>query len=171
MRERERRQGRSSDFGAARRMRQLAYCAYAIEYLDAALAVRTMRTRFRLAQTYLTCHAIELALRAYLSLHADSANHQFRRNLRTRDLWSLLEESELHGLGRVVRLTLAQRGEIKKATRYYSQAVLEYPALAEIIRGYSLAPDIGPLMSAARSLVRAARGATGVRVARRRKRT
>jgi hypothetical protein len=147
----------------------LSYCAYAVEYLDAARTARTNGPRFKPAQTYLACHAIELALVAYISSQAVTGG-QSPPSLRTRNLWSLLEEAESHGLAELARLTLAQSRQIKKATRYYSQAVFEYPALTEAIRGHPDAPDIRILLTTAAVLVAAARKAGRVRTSRTRRR-
>ena len=151
------------------RLGPLSYCAYAVEYLEAARAASTKGSRFKPAQTYLTCHAIELAPIAYLSSRT-SAHGQAPYSLRPRDLWNLLEQAELNGLVRMERPTPAQRRQIKKATRYYSDAVFEFPALAEAVRGHPEAPDIRTLLRAASVLVAAARRAARADPPRTRKR-
>ncbi|MFZ1910702.1 MAG: hypothetical protein WAU52_16625 [Burkholderiales bacterium] len=123
-----------------------------------------MDTRLRPAQAYLACHAIELALSAYLSSQA-VAPDQSGSHSTTRDLSSLLEQIESRGLVDLARLTPAQRRQIKKVTRYYSEAVFEYPALTEILRGHPDAPDIRTLLAAATALVAAAQKAVGVGIA------
>jgi hypothetical protein len=155
---------------AAPRLGPLSYCHYAVEYLDAARAASTKRKRFKPAQTHLACHAIELALIAYLSLQA-APNSPTGHGVRTPDLWHLLEMAESHGLVELARLTSAQRGQIMKAAQYYSEQVFEYPALTEVMRGYPEAPDIRALLDAASVLVAAARRAVGADFLRTPKRT
>lgn len=142
------------------RLGPMSYCAYAMEYLNAARAASTRKTRFQPAQAYLACHAIELALIAHLSSQT-VGNGQTEYELRTRNLWSLFEAAESHGLVKPGRPTPAQRSQVKKAARYYSQAVFEYPSLIEAIRGHPNAPEIRTLLAAAATLVAAAGKAVG----------
>jgi hypothetical protein len=168
MREQKRRQRQSGGDDTTPRLGPLSYCAYAVEYLDAARAAGTPGTRFKPAQTYLACHAIELALGAYLSTQGTSVD-RMGRNLDTHNLWRLLEDAEARGLGALARLSAAQRKQIRKATAYYAQNVFEFPAFAEAVRGHPDAPEVAPLLAAASVLVAAALKAIGVRTARTRK--
>ena len=161
MRAHKRHQRRSSPRGAMSRLGSLGFCAYAVEYLDAALAIRAADRSFKPAQSYLACHAIELALSAYLTLQGRSID-LLGRNRDTLDLWSLLEDAESCGLSQLARLTQVQRKQIKKANRYYSGMVFQYPVLTESIRGHPEAAHMRTLLAAATLLVKSIQEACGV---------
>jgi hypothetical protein len=160
MRAHKRHQRRSSPRGAVPRLGSLSFFAYAVEYLDAALAIRAKDSSFKPAQSYLACHAIELALSAYLTLHGRSVD-RLGRNRGTLDLRSLLEDADACGLDKLARLTQVQRKQIKKANRYYAEMVFQYPALTESIRGYPEAADVRTLLAAATLLVKSIQAACG----------
>ena len=161
MRAHKRHQSRSSPRGSMPPLGSLSFCAYAVEYLDAALALQATDRSFKPAQSYLACHAIELALSAYLTLQGRSID-RLGRNRDTPDLWTLLEDAESCGLNQLARLTRVQRKQITRANRYYSEMVFQYPALTEAIRGHPEAPDVRTLLAAATILVNSVQKACGV---------
>lgn len=130
--------------------------AYAADFLRAAKKSRLLAKPFLPAQYYLVCHALELVLEAFLSLAGqildDSAASPFKRNL-----GRLLREADLLGLRDYVRLEAAMVAEIRKASLYYAEAVFEFPALAEALRGYPQKPRLDLLLAAAEELLSAVR--------------
>jgi len=135
---------------------------YAIDYLDAALALKRSQTPIRAAKTYLACHSIELALSAYLSLRGRSTD-TLGRGLLEHDLAQLLHDAESSGLSEVAQLTKGQRRQIKEAAPYYSKMVFQYPAVAEAVRGYPGAPNVPVLLATATVLISAVRELIGTR--------
>jgi len=129
---------------------------YAVDFLRAAKKARLPDKSFRPAQYYLVCHALELILKAYLSvggkLLEDSAVNAFGRNL-----GKLLAEADLLGLREFVPLEAPKVAEIRRASLYYAEAVFEFPALAAALRGYPQRPSVDVLLAAAEELVSAAR--------------
>jgi hypothetical protein len=117
--------------------------SYAAQYQRAARAVPA--APFNVARFYLACHALELALKAFLSTTGASL-----KNMATHpghDLSAALTEAERHRLADLVRLPPRQRTEIRRA-RYYGEKVFEYPAWIPSVRGFKRAPDIDLLMGA-----------------------
>lgn len=130
--------------------------AYASDFLSAARAARQPSRSFRPAQYYLTCHALELVFKAFLSLGADLYAEPVGR-ARVRDLSELLAGANLMGLREFVQLGPRKVAEIRKASLYYSETVFEYPALAAAFRGYPHKPRLDILLAAADELVGAVR--------------
>lgn len=161
MRPQKRHQRRSRPRNSPQRLGPLSSCAYAVEYLDAALAMPATDRSFKPVQTYLACHAIELALSTYLALHGNSIDRLARSRYRF-DLSGLLKDAESCGLGRLARLTQAQRKQIRRANQYYSEMVFQYPNVAEAIRGYPDAPNVPTLLAAATMLVERVKNECGL---------
>ncbi len=127
---------------------------YASDFLSAAtLSVRT-DVPFSPARTYLICHALELALKAFLSLKGrplrELAGGELGHNLE-----NLLDEAEQQGLSDLVQLEEPQIAEIRRASKYYAEKIFEYPALMEAPRAYPENPDANLLFGAAEALVAA----------------
>lgn len=160
MRPQKRHQRRSSPHSSTPHLGSLSFCAYAVEYLDAALAIQATDRSFKPAQCYLACHAIELALSAYLMLQGNSID-RLGRNRHTLDLWGLLKDAESRGLGQLARLTQVQRKQIRKANRYYSELVFQYPAVTEALRRHPDAPDARTLLAASTILVKSVQVSCG----------
>ena len=116
MRPHKRHQRRSRPRNSPPSLGTLSFCAYAVEYLDGALAIPATDRSFKPVQSYLACHAIELALTAYLALHGNSTD-QLVCNRYSFDLSELMKDAESHGLGKLARLTQAQRKQIRRATQ------------------------------------------------------
>lgn len=120
-----------------------ALWSYAPQYLRAARAVPA--SSFNPARFYLACHALELALKAFLSTKGRSLKSMARHP--GHDLAAALAEAERLRLADLVRLPPRQRREIRRA-RYYGEKVFEYPAWIPSIHGFRNAPDINLLMGA-----------------------
>jgi hypothetical protein len=144
-------------FGMTVRMAPPGLWFYADSYLSAAKAVPLPATtdQFDPARVFLVLRALELALKAFLSLKGRSlaklAGGPFGH-----DLASLLARAEQDGLLDIVPLQPDQREEIQRASMYYKGKVFEYPALTEAIRAYPDRPkNMDALLGAATSLVSA----------------
>lgn len=133
-----------------------AFSAYACDFLEAAKNTRSSGKYFRPAQLYLACHALDLALKAYLWLQGRPVDNR-ETGVSRDDLVSLLAQADLCGLTDIARPSPPQRAQIKKAAVYYSAMVLEYPALAEALRGYPRCPDVESFLAVATVLVSAIR--------------
>lgn len=143
--------------GTPVRLTPAALYVYAVDFLRAAKRSRLAEKSFRPAQYYLVCHALELVLRAFLSLRGKLPDDSVP-DVRNRNLGELLAEVERSGLRDFVLLDAPAIAEIRKASLYYAGAVFDFPALAEALRGYPQRPTMGILLEAAEDLVSAARG-------------
>lgn len=136
-------------------------CVYASDFFEAARNATSLRDAdFSPARLYLLCHALELALKAYLSLRGKSGEG-LGAIVPRHDLRSLLAQADASGLGDLVRFTAHQRAQVHKAALYYSESVFEYPALAEALRGHPQTPDVEALLGVLAPLVSAVRQASG----------
>jgi hypothetical protein len=154
-------QGQRLSIGRPRpRLGLAALSAYASNFLEAAKNTRSSGKYFRPAQLYLACHALELALKAYLWLQGRPVDNRGTGASRA-DLVSLLAQADLCGLTDIARPSAPQRAQIEKAALYYSEMVLEYPALVEAMRGYPRCPDIESFLGVATALVSAIRQKIG----------
>ena len=137
--------GVSGEFGA------LGLWMYADEYLAAAKAVPSTN-KLNLVRSALTCHAIELLLKASLSvdgvrlltLSEAPLGHNLEKLLAT-----MLSEPT----GRSAQLELQHIDAINNAAKYHDQKIFEYPAPAEALAGYPHLPDIPILTNAAELLL------------------
>lgn len=129
---------------------------YAADFLSAAKAVPAPEVPFAPARIYLICRALELSLKAFLSLKGRSleqlAGGQFGH-----DLDNLLTQAENQGISNLVNLDSRQLAHIRFASTYYLEKVFEYPALAEATKAYPGNPDANLLLDAAEALVAALR--------------
>jgi hypothetical protein len=136
-----------SVFGITERMGPLGLQLYAETYLTAAKALPTPKGPFEPVRPYLVCHAIELGLKAFLSLKGfqmvNLAEGQFGHKLS-----SILSEAESAGLLEAVPLTVAHRDAINAAECYYAGKVFEYPAIGEALSGYPSMPSLTLLFEA-----------------------
>jgi hypothetical protein len=107
---------------------------------------------FPLVRTFLACRAVELALKAFLSLSQKSLR-ELSRDPFGHDLKSLIEQAEEMHLDRHVELSDPDRDEIIRASTYYADKVLEYPALREAARAYPQMPDANLMIEIADKLV------------------
>jgi hypothetical protein len=125
---------------------------FARYFLRAAISTQLPEKGPPFARTFLACRALELALKAFLSLKGSTlvelAGGQYGH-----DLQNLIEEAEKRDLRACVQLTNEQRTEIIKASEYYSEKVLEYPSLTEALSRYSKMPNPDILIGAAEALV------------------
>jgi hypothetical protein len=144
-----------SIFGATGYMAPLGLQFYADAFLVAAKDARA-GTGFAPARPYLVCHALELALKAFLSLKGrrmtELAGGEFGH-----DLPNLLDEAQKQKLADLVSLNESQLFQINRASVYYVEKVFEYPANDEALKAYPQMPDIELLIGAAEALVTALR--------------
>lgn len=147
---------RISIFGITERMGPLGLHMYAESYLSAAQALPKPEVPFEPVRPYLVCHAIELVLKAFLSLRGvamvDLADGPYGHNLD-----ALLTKSTEANLAEFVLLPESNSTAILLATKYYGGKLFEYPAIGEALSAYPKMPPVGILFEAAASLVEALR--------------
>lgn len=133
-------------------MGPIALWVYADAYRNAAKLLGATPATYDPVRYYLICHAIELALKAYLavcgSTMADLSDAALGHNLD-----AILKEAEAKNVAHLVPLSPVEAGEIVKASNYYSGKVFEYPAVAEAMKAYSGRPDFDLLVCVADKLV------------------
>lgn len=143
---------RISLFGAVARIGPVGLWLYASHYLRAATLVSKPEVPFEPVRYYLVCHAIELALKAYLSLHQvtmlELSDNPYGHNLD-----AILAAAEAKGLSTVVHLSDAETAEIRNATTYYNGKLFEYPAYGEALSAYPRLPNLELLLAAAIALI------------------
>jgi hypothetical protein len=141
-----------SVFGTATRMGPLGLHMYAADFLSVAIAAATPQVPFAPARTYLVCRALELVLKAFLSLKGQPLE-RLAGGEYGHDLEKLLAAAVQQGLLDLVVVEERQLIEIRRASKYYAEKVFEYPALGEALFGYPHNPDIEPLLEAAKAMV------------------
>jgi len=127
-------------FGLRTRFGSVGLHVYATDYLASARALPAMASLpFAPSRYFLACRALELALKALLSIKgqrlANLAGGQYAH-----DLSNLLDEAGNVGIGNVVTLGQDTREHIRDAAKYYGEKVLEYPALMEALSAYPHLP-------------------------------
>lgn len=134
--------------GTVSRMGPSALWFYAKSYLNAGRALPAPEAPYEPVRYYVTCHSIELALKAYLSLKGDTmlklAENAFGHNLT-----NIFAHAEAQGILSEIPLTNLHCDEIQRAAEYYGEKVFEYPAVGEAIRAYPRLPDLSLLLEAA----------------------
>ena len=134
--------------GITERMGPLGLQLYAERYLAAAKALPMPDVPFEPVRPYLVCHAIELGLKAFLSMKGHEmvnlAEGQFAHKL-----GAILNEAESAGLLDAVPLSSTHLEAIKSAETYYSGKVFEYPAVGEALSAYPCMPPLNLLFEAA----------------------
>ena len=136
----------------------LAFHSYAADFLAAAKSAPLRPPPnpylvFAPARPYLVCHALELALKAFLSLKGEYGVGELA-DLFRHDLKKLVEEAEQQGLRELVTWWGdEQAAQIVHASIYYSSKVFEYPALGEMRRAYRDMPDTDILIDVAEKLI------------------
>jgi hypothetical protein len=148
-----------SMFGSKTRIGPVFLLSYAEHYLYAAKSAEHPpdgNPNFQPVRTFLACRTLELLFKAFLSLKGCSldelAGGPFAHNLD-----SLLVEAEKQHLGDLIRLTDEHRAEIVRASEYYAEKVLEYPALLEAAKAYPRLATASVLIEAAETLIEALR--------------
>jgi hypothetical protein len=135
-------------------MAPIALQTYAADYLSAAKEVAPPQVRFSHARMFLVCRALELALKAFLSLKGNTliklSGGQYGH-----DLEYLLSQAEQTGLSTIVNFEERHLFQIRRASTYYVEKVFEYPAIGEVLASYSKSPDTKVLIDAAEMLVSA----------------
>lgn len=142
--------------GIEERMGPLGLHMYAESYHSAALALPQRNVPFEPVRPYLVCHAIELALKAFLSYQGIKmvalAGNPYAHGLDT-----LLTAALEANLTEFTQLTDQQCEAIRRANIYYSGKLFEYPAVGEAMMAYPQMPPVNVLFGAARSLVESLR--------------
>jgi hypothetical protein len=125
---------------------------YAELFLQSAYSLTTPNDTFEPVRPYLVCHAIELGLKAFLSLQGvtmlDLAGGSYGHNL-----LAILQKADEKMIKQTVTLTDEHFTAIHLASTYYEGKVFEYPALSEALSGYPKMPPIDVLLNAATILV------------------
>jgi hypothetical protein len=125
------------------------------KFLDAALTVIPQEnqadSKWHPVGKYLTCHSVELSLKAFLALKGSKMDSLKKRY--SHRIAELLSETENHNLLALVELTDEEKPEIRRAEKYYNGKVFEYPVVVEIVRAYPGDPNGSHLLSAAKKLV------------------
>ncbi len=132
-------------------MDPVGFWVYGRQFLDAANSVATRPRGFSPVGFYLTCHAIELSLKAFLlrqGVSVPDLKKKFRHNL-TR----ILEHANGLGLRKVARVTPAQERELRLANGYYNAKAFEYFSFKRLARRYANLPKAAVLMHLATQLV------------------
>jgi hypothetical protein len=147
-----------SILGIVAPMAALSLHLYATAYLDAARSLPLTTVRFEPVRSFLICHSIELALKAYLSIQGtkmiDMAGGAYGHNLD-----SILNAADEKNLVSLVNLTEIRRAEIRQASIYYAGKVFEYPAVGESLSAYPHKPRLNIIDEAAYILVSSLRQA------------
>ncbi|MBI3774534.1 MAG: hypothetical protein HY273_03105 [Gammaproteobacteria bacterium] len=142
--------------GLTARMGPLALHHYASAFLDAARELPPAAVSFEPVRPFLVCHSIELALKAFLSLHGatmlDLSDASYGHKLD-----KILQAADEKGLGNLVSLTDEYRIVIRQASIYYEGKVFEYPAVGEALSAYPNMPALDDLLDAASILVNSLR--------------
>jgi hypothetical protein len=136
--------------GLAWRTGPLSLLIYAEDFLAASKSSTPADPRFQPARLFLACRAIELALKAFLSLREISLMNIMDRK---HYLKRLLIEAEKLGLEQHIKLQQIERDLISQAAIYYEEKVFEYPSLTEALVGYPEMPRLDGLFDIARRLV------------------
>jgi hypothetical protein len=123
---------------------------YAEEYIGIATAAPS--TKLNMAQFALICHAIELLLKASLSVDGEA-------------LLALSEGPYGHDLDALMTAAMSKptclrsplspehQAEIRRAAKYHTEKVFLYPAPAEALQAYPSKPDMATLTEAAQVLL------------------
>lgn len=138
--------------GLTARMGPVGLHVYAERFLIAAEALPAPEFPFDPVRPYLVCHSIELALKAFLSLHGTPMINMAKRKTGHR-LTAVLADAEAKDLNGFVELTGPQREAIAAAEVYYAGKVFEYPAIGDALSAYPALPPLNDLFGAARVLV------------------
>ena len=145
-----------SIFNITGRMGPLGLHMYAQSFLTAARSLPRPTVPFEPARPYLVCHAIELGLKAFLSLRGvamlELADGSFGHNLE-----AILQKADGIGLKDSVPFSGDHRAAIRLASNYYAGKVFEYPAVGEAMSGYPSMLAVDILLDAATVLVESLR--------------
>ncbi len=132
------------------RLGPLGFHRYASEFLRAADSFKR-GDGFSPVAYYLRCHAIELALKAFLLAKGFPKNdlkHKLGHNLE-----EALKSATKHGLQSKVAIKPKEKEEIKKANVYYADKGFEYFQVPKAVRGYPKLPDLKILADVSSRLV------------------
>jgi hypothetical protein len=141
-----------SIFGLSAHTGPLYLQMYAADFLSAAKSVQPPHVEFAPARSSLACHAIELALKAFLSLKGLYSLKELDE-LFSHRLVNILDEAERNGLYEFVNLKDVEKFHIRIASDYYSSKIFDYPAAGEALQGYPTRPNINIIIDAAETLV------------------
>lgn len=151
-------EGRLVMFGVPVEMNPMGLWLYAESYLKAVPAADAEATTiFTPAKTFLLARALELGLKAFLSLKGYPLS-KLSGGVFGHDLDNLLSEAEKNDLKTICEFNTEERSAIRFAARYYFDKVFEYPAVLEAPKAYPGWPKNEYLLSAAHKLVPALKG-------------
>lgn len=145
-----------SILGATAPIAPIGLQIFAADFLAGAKAIPPPNVPFAPTQPYLVCHALELALKAFLSLKKYPLD-KLSGGKFGHDLENLLDEAERKGLDDVVKLDERQKFQIRRASQYYWSKAFEYPAIVELMSGNPEMPSIDILIDTTETLVAALR--------------
>ena len=104
--------------GIVTRMGPVALHVYAEDFLNAATALPAAKVPFQPSRWFLPCRAIELALKAFLSLKG-APMLELAGGAYGHDLHALLQQAQKSGLADIVALESRDTQAIERATEYY----------------------------------------------------
>lgn len=140
--------------GHTERLAPLGLWVYAFSYLEAARKLPADRELgVHIPRAYLMCHAVELALKAYLSIAMNQTLAQFSQSSAGHNLEHWMQEAETAGLSAHVSLTAGQKGAIRDWSELHRGKVLSYPAIGKALRGLYDDASLVTLEEAANALI------------------
>jgi hypothetical protein len=145
-----------SIFGATARIAPIGLQIFAADFLAGAKAIPPPNVTFAPTQPDLVCHALELALKAFLSLKEYPLD-KLSGGKFGHDLENLLDEAERQGLDDLVKFDERQKFQIRRASQYYWSKAFEYPAVVELMSGNPEMPSTDILIEITETLVAALR--------------
>jgi len=126
------------------------FIVYASDFLDAYKKFETDKA-FSPAKYYLACRAVELSLKAFLSLSGVSFN--VIKNKLQHDLDKILRKSKELGIDSIVPITENEKIEIVKANGWYSRKGFEYFAIQNMVESKDSLPNINVISNLAEKLI------------------
>ena len=142
--------------GVTARIAPIGLQVFAADFLAGAKAIPPSNVPFARTQPYLVCHALELALKAFLSLKEYPLD-KLSGGKFGHDLENLLDEAERKGLDDFAKLDEHQKFQIRRASQYYWSKAFEYPAVVELVSGNPEMPSTNILIDITEKLVAALR--------------
>lgn len=143
-----------SILGHTERLAPLGLWVYASGYLKAARMLPADRELgVHIPRAYLICHAVELALKAYLSIAAHQTLAQFSQSSSGHNLEHWLQEAEAAGLSTHVSLTAGEKTAIRDWSERHRGKVLSYPAILAALKGLYDDASLETLEGAADALI------------------
>ena len=121
----------------------MAFHHFAVRFTEAARLARASEG-FSPVPYYCFCRALELALKAFLSLNGVTRADMQRKALGHDLMRNLAKANEL-GKRTQMRVSAKERSEIRKANGYYRAKDFEYANIRRVVGGYGDLPDLDVL--------------------------